>query len=149
VARVLGTPLHQAVRSGETSIVRLLARKGSVDKVDDAGRTPLHEASLRFDPADLEILLKAEADINARDRGGRTVLDMVRKSKGDLARRFEKLLLARGARPSKGKTDWKKGLDDGLDMMDLRIAQTKAILDRVAPQTRWTTSPPPAAPKGK
>lgn len=73
------TPLHLAVRSGNTMGADLLLQRGAtVDARSYTGRTPLHDAASNFD-ADktlLALLLRAGADVNAQCRTGQTPLHM-------------------------------------------------------------------------
>ena len=76
------TPLDDAVRYGEGRepvVARLLragADPGAAEARDNAGRTPLHHATLnpRAGVGLVEVLLEAGADPTAADRGGDTPL---------------------------------------------------------------------------
>ncbi len=71
------TSLHMAgqLRSpvGVDLMTLLLAHGGDVEKADNDGRTPLHEAA-GVDDAVAAIVVAAKADVNARDATGRTPL---------------------------------------------------------------------------
>ncbi|KAF5722082.1 hypothetical protein FMUND_3173 [Fusarium mundagurra] len=85
-------PLQIAVESGRVDIVqRLLNLGGTVSKVDDEGRTPLHAAS---NEDIIRILLEAGANANARDVYGRTPFHKAAR-KGNVE--GMKLLLRSGA----------------------------------------------------
>lgn len=60
--------LHWAAESGDVaSVEELIARGYPVDSFDDLGRTPLHYAALRGHLDAVSALLRAGADVNARD----------------------------------------------------------------------------------
>lgn len=59
-------PLHQAVEVGDLRRVKSLLRKGApVDARDDYNRTPLHSAASKGDKVVSEVLIAANADVNA------------------------------------------------------------------------------------
>ncbi len=69
------SPLHEAVRLGEPSFVRMLLEKGANPNArDSAGETPLHEALRRRDREMVGALLDFGANPNLPDRTGATPL---------------------------------------------------------------------------
>jgi len=77
------TPLHYAAQNGRKVIVRMLASHypDSVNIPDNAGATPLHFAVKMTRYPDVKILLKAGADVLARDHEGRTPFHYAVKSR--------------------------------------------------------------------
>ncbi|WP_333638633.1 ankyrin repeat domain-containing protein [Pyrobaculum aerophilum] len=62
--------LLNAARRGEAELLTRLLNEGcSPDVQDDYGRTPLYYAAERGDVGTVDLLIKAGADPNARDRG--------------------------------------------------------------------------------
>jgi len=90
------SPLHFAVISGESAIVRyLITERAEINAKDISGSTPLHEA-VRYGKADIvAMLLEAGADVNARDSIGKTPLLIITPDT-DREKIYE-LLLAHGA----------------------------------------------------
>jgi ankyrin repeat protein len=77
----IGTPLGRAVVNNQADVARLLLAKGAkVDLVDPLGMTPLHYAATapHGDTSIVEALLAAGADRNAKDKEGRTALELAR-----------------------------------------------------------------------
>ena len=69
------TPLHWAGRSGSTTCLRWLLRRGAeVDAETVADRTPLHLAAERGNVEAVWLLVENGADLDAQDRKGRTPL---------------------------------------------------------------------------
>jgi hypothetical protein len=68
-------PLHRAVVS-EAMVRLLLSHNAKVDVTDSTGATPLHRAAGAGDSSAAYNLLRAEAAVDARDRAGRTPLDV-------------------------------------------------------------------------
>ncbi len=69
------TLLHRAIDEGELETVRSLVREGApVDLKDDKGRSPLHYAARKQDPAYLKILLERRPALNTLNSEGRTPL---------------------------------------------------------------------------
>jgi ankyrin repeat protein len=70
------TALHSAASSGFVGCVRLLVERGAkVNSQDNLlGWTPLMRACAHNDAESAELLIKNGADINVRDREGRTIL---------------------------------------------------------------------------
>jgi ankyrin repeat protein len=77
--------LHAAVQSGKVMLIKqALAKCGErdINRADEAGSTPLHLSSMDTRPtatAIVQLLLKAGADPNSRDRGRMTPLDVASK----------------------------------------------------------------------
>ena len=71
--------LFEGCREGDFNKVRIALNFGAdVEAKNDAGWTPLHEASYRNHIAIAKLLLDTGADLEAKDNGGRTPLDMAR-----------------------------------------------------------------------
>jgi ankyrin repeat protein len=101
------TPLLFAVRYApkeeKLNIVRLLGKRLDVmmSIPDDHGRTALHEAVLQDDPAVVRELLQWHADAFAKDKDGKTPLDLIAgadcpKLKADLLKNPPAFLLQQG-----------------------------------------------------
>ena len=76
------TPLVRAVLNNRVDIARLLISRGAeVNHADNLGMTPLlYAASIDFGDAEMiELLLKSGARPDARNRDGRTALDLARQ----------------------------------------------------------------------
>jgi len=72
------TPLHIAAQSDnpKVDIMKLLIEKGAnVDSRNKAHETPLHRAVLKERIDHIELLLSADADVNAQNSEGKTALD--------------------------------------------------------------------------
>ena len=83
VTRGGDTALQAAFQNGFTSVGRdiadlLLSRGASIDQVDDAGRTALHDAAWCAQPAVVGFLLERGARVDLVDRDGKTALDLAR-----------------------------------------------------------------------
>lgn len=69
-------PLHQAIKKRDRSeIVRLLAENTFLEAKDGQGRTALHLAALLGIEELVQLLLKADANTEAKDYEGMTPLD--------------------------------------------------------------------------
>lgn len=69
------TALRAAVRAGNLTEIKSLARKGEIlNTKDENGWAPLHEAVLNGDAASVKYLLKKGADANVSNRAGLTPL---------------------------------------------------------------------------
>ncbi|XP_063242235.1 uncharacterized protein LOC134542151 [Bacillus rossius redtenbacheri] len=75
------TALHEVSKSGFTDAVRVLfnpdmdtERRGNVCAEDNCGRTPLHEACAAGNLQVAKLLVLNNADVNSRDKDGRTCL---------------------------------------------------------------------------
>ncbi|CAG9983691.1 unnamed protein product, partial [Clonostachys byssicola] len=92
------TALHLAIVHGKTDICKLLMRRGSLEALDDRGRTPLLLATEyeRWEIA--QELVKLEADVNARGPFGWTPLHWVAHARTDANLGLGELLLNKGAR---------------------------------------------------
>jgi hypothetical protein len=72
------TLLHQAAMKNYAALVRLLLERGAkVNAVDDALRTPLHDAMSYFAADAVEILIKNGADMNRRNKEGDVPLNSI------------------------------------------------------------------------
>ncbi len=77
------SPLHASVMRGDTNIVTLLISGGcAVDPIDERGFTPLllglHQG-LGDQPAIIDVLVSAGANVEKRDKNGNSVLDLARQ----------------------------------------------------------------------
>lgn len=90
------TPLHAAVRSGDTAVVRAILRAGGAQgPANKHGITPLHLAVQNDAQSIIEALIAAGADVNARDEFGCAPLhDAARRGSAPLVA----LLLKSGAK---------------------------------------------------
>ena len=72
------TPLHLAAWQGHSAVAGLLLEAPGVEVnvTDKDDWTPLHHAVRRTHPKMVDVLLYAEADMNARDKDGNTPKDM-------------------------------------------------------------------------
>ncbi len=95
------TALRVAVEAGDSAATEaLLARRPDLSQRDSVDRmTPLHRAGGRGHAGIARRLLDLGADVNARDRAGRTPLDCARRH---AHRRVADLLVSRGGRASTG-----------------------------------------------
>ncbi len=80
------TPLHWAAYGGCSETAKVLLKAGAELKVRTTsgmwiGQTPLHKAALKGNPEAVKVLLEAGAKINAKDKDGRTPLDMTKQRK--------------------------------------------------------------------
>ena len=66
---------HLAAQVGDSGILQKLIDAGSVNAQDMNGDTPLHYAAMYRQMGSLQQLINAGADVNARNRRGRTPLD--------------------------------------------------------------------------
>jgi ankyrin repeat protein len=103
--RGFATRFRAAVRAGKTDIVdaSLEADPSMVHHRDRAGRTPLHDAVERLQPAVVEILLRYNPDLSLADGQGDTPLTLARRvagQEGDPIRR----MLDRGGASATNKT---------------------------------------------
>jgi hypothetical protein len=69
-----GGALHAAAREGDLVALRSLLAGGDPDVRDADGRTPLHDAAAAGQAGALEVLIEAQADLDAIARSGRTPL---------------------------------------------------------------------------
>ena len=76
------TPLLQAAGQGRTGMVRLLLAHGAAIAPRFAGETALHEAAMADDAESIQLLLKAGADLNAKNREGKTALQVAKGGTG-------------------------------------------------------------------
>ena len=92
------TPLHEASRRGNATIVRLLLdANADVDAASENG-TPLHEACGRGNARIVRLLLAANVNVNATDGNGWTCLH--RACQTGRSGRVIQLLLGAGADPN-------------------------------------------------
>ncbi len=76
------TPLHQAARSGDQDMVRLLLEFGAdLTARDPGGATPLHHAAYFGHPQVAQELLASGADPEAKDGAGYRPIDWAREHK--------------------------------------------------------------------
>ncbi len=69
------SPLHRAVRNGETEVVETLIAAGAdVNAKDNDGESPLHRAARSGETEVVETLIAAGADVNAKDNYGESPL---------------------------------------------------------------------------
>jgi ankyrin repeat protein len=122
VSRVV-TPLHEAVRDGQSERAADLLREDGTDvnAQDEKGRTPLHYTATNGEAGLAEMLIAGGADVNIQDDEGNTPLHWaIRNNFAAIA----EMLLENGADPSmenrEGKTASDIAEEDDLrDMMDL------------------------------
>ncbi len=98
------TPLIIAVKNGRYAAVTVLLAKGADPTlVDQDGSTPLHYLALNWKPGKMaktiDLLLDAGADIDARDKAGRTPLMMTVYNNRD-QEKAAAILLGKGANPN-------------------------------------------------
>jgi ankyrin repeat protein len=90
------TPFLVSVIRGSTDdVTRMLSEGADIESCNFAGQTPLHLAAKRARLKVMQVLVEANADVNARDKDGRTPLAYLNKSK----QRCRNLLLHSGAIP--------------------------------------------------
>ena len=95
------TPLHLAVLSGRTRLIRALLERGArLSAVNDAGQTPIHIAAIHHNVAIMRLLLGDDGSdayiscLNTRDHSGRTAYKWaLEKHRRDVAL----FLLSKGA----------------------------------------------------
>jgi ankyrin repeat protein len=75
------TALGAAVKSGHIKMVNFLLQKGATVNIDadEFGETALHIAAKQGNHVIVELLVKAKANIYARNRNGETALDIARE----------------------------------------------------------------------
>ncbi len=84
------TPLHMAVRMGESGAVRRLLDGGpnggaDVNASTKNGMTPLHHAALKAKPSMVELLVAHGAQVDSRDSAGRSPADWAAlKGRGEI-----------------------------------------------------------------
>ena len=91
-AQATGTPLYQAIRNNDISVLRDLIRTSGVDTRDRRGTTPLMYAAAAGSLDAMKLLLEAGADVNAKNAFDATALMW---AAGDIGK--VRLLLAKGA----------------------------------------------------
>ncbi|MDR0758840.1 MAG: ankyrin repeat domain-containing protein [Treponema sp.] len=69
------SPAREAIKAKGNFLAAILTAE-SVQAVDDGGRTILHLAALEGDAASVAAILKAGAEVNKRDKAGKTPLDL-------------------------------------------------------------------------
>ena len=97
------TPLHQAASvEGRETVAMLLAAGADIHARDSEGNTPLLMAANGGfrNPAVLETLIEAGADVNDRNERGMTVLERTLRSSSDQLTHVVRRLLALGADPN-------------------------------------------------
>lgn len=72
------TPLHLAVSRGRLKVAEILISAGAddVNAKSNSGWTPLHVAAYQWYSEIAKVLLVHGADVNAKDRNGKTHLDL-------------------------------------------------------------------------
>jgi len=71
-----GLPLVEAIKTGDTATVRTLIAKGQATVAEPDGTTPLHHAAHLDQPAVIDALIAAGADVRAANRYGVTPLSL-------------------------------------------------------------------------
>ncbi|CAK0762960.1 conserved hypothetical protein [uncultured Gammaproteobacteria bacterium] len=105
------TVLHYAVRNGHLEVLKRLLAAGADPTVkDNYGRTPLL-ANMRLDISVADLFLRADGDINAQDKEGRTLLHFAAFQGNKESIRY---LLDHGARRDIKDTDGKTAYDHAL-----------------------------------
>jgi len=102
-ANAAGRPVHALAREkGADSFAAILSAR-TVAQRDEAGRTLLHHAALSLDEAAVTAVLRAGADLSARDASGVSPLaaSYLKPERPESARIAAQLLLA-GAEPTRG-----------------------------------------------
>src|SRR5678815_2491039 len=87
-----GTPLYQAIRNNDISVLRDLIRTAGVDTRDRRRTTPLRYAAAVGSLDAMKVLVEAGADVNAKNAFDATPLMW---AAGDITK--ARLLLAKGA----------------------------------------------------
>lgn len=80
-------PLSAAASSGQVDILQQLVKAGAKVNAKNSitGRTALHDAAAKNQAQSIIELLKHKADKRARDKNGKTALDLARKAKASSA----------------------------------------------------------------
>jgi ankyrin repeat protein len=124
--------LHRAAQDGDLARVNdLIARKYPLNRFDDLGHTPLHDAVRHNRPEVVRRLINAGADVNARD--GRVVGNTpLGNSARDCTYEMAKILVDAGADPTIRGWMQMHALDRARDRTDAEAGRIIRLLEQAA-----------------
>lgn len=128
------THLFQAVFRSKPLVTRLLLERGSaINKIDNAGSSPIFYAAYAGFAEGVELLLRAGANLGITDRLGNTPLHDLAGADKYLTKRFASAMLAEehgefflSWMPAKGPKEFKSAKDSYLHTASLMLAEAPA-----------------------